>query len=89
MTIASVLAAFRIERGLDDSGKPIDPQPNYLPGVSRLVRNLHLWLLCLILIYQIGSQLRSKRQFEYARKSLPISFEALKDEIYNGRGDSM
>jgi hypothetical protein len=46
MTIASVLAAFRIERGLDDNGKPIDPQPHYLPGVSRLIRNLRLRLLC-------------------------------------------
>ncbi|KAJ2917559.1 hypothetical protein MD484_g2877, partial [Candolleomyces efflorescens] len=35
ITIASVLAAFRIERDLDDNGKPIDIQPNYLPGVSR------------------------------------------------------
>ncbi|RXW19597.1 hypothetical protein EST38_g6257 [Candolleomyces aberdarensis] len=35
MTIASVLAAFKIEKGLDDDGKPIEPQPNYLPGVGR------------------------------------------------------
>ncbi|KAJ2929185.1 hypothetical protein H1R20_g7906, partial [Candolleomyces eurysporus] len=35
LTIASVLAAFRIEKGLDDDGKPIEPQPNYLPGVGR------------------------------------------------------
>ncbi|KAJ2928727.1 hypothetical protein H1R20_g8376, partial [Candolleomyces eurysporus] len=35
ITIASVLAAFSIENGVTETGKPIDPQVEYLPGIVR------------------------------------------------------
>ncbi|KAJ2915292.1 hypothetical protein MD484_g5148, partial [Candolleomyces efflorescens] len=34
ITVASVVAAFRIERARDDDGKPIEPKPDYLPGIG-------------------------------------------------------
>lgn len=87
MTIASVLAAFRIERELDDEGKPIVPEANYLPGIARFV---HIAIppiqYVLILLRLVGSRLRSKRGSKSGLRSSRKLSEAARDGACDGEG---
>jgi hypothetical protein len=57
ITIASVLAAFSIKNGVTETGKPIEPQVEYLPGTVRSVstiswtQSLEKWTITHIMNY--------------------------------------